>query len=200
MGCDIHIATEMRHNGRWRRVRLDQEYDGRNYRLFAMLADVRNSYGIAPIAEPRGLPDDISHDLEDGENFWLGDHSYSWLTLRELGSYHWLRPLRLSGTIPLPKFVERINHEVDDRPSEYSSGVSGPNVVTFSRDEALTKIHNGGIVLPSSALPYVREEWEETHAEAAGTFYSETLPALRSLADRSGVTADDVRIVFGFDS
>jgi hypothetical protein len=38
----------------------DELYGGRNYFLFAVLADVRNGYDIDPIDYPRGIPDDLS--------------------------------------------------------------------------------------------------------------------------------------------
>ena len=82
MGCDIHDWAEVRGpDGRWtkcgdvfaytyfdpnepenewNRRLTDSPYSGRNYRLFAVLAGVRNDYGIRPIAKPRGVPDDVS--------------------------------------------------------------------------------------------------------------------------------------------
>lgn len=69
MGTDIHMACEVRRNGRWELVKdkvfknhwYDPDsnyewakeqytyipYDSRNYNLFAMLADVRNGHGFA---------------------------------------------------------------------------------------------------------------------------------------------------------
>lgn len=86
MGCDIHLAVEVRRNGRWTREVVVPEsarsewllksaagepegwearravrtwYDDRNYEVFAVLADVRNNGHITPISQPRGLPDDM---------------------------------------------------------------------------------------------------------------------------------------------
>ena len=86
MGCDIHMYAEIRKENKWEKVGrifenpwysedreesewntplTDEPYDGRNYDLFAILADVRNGRGFAgcvtgdrfnPIAEPKGLP------------------------------------------------------------------------------------------------------------------------------------------------
>ncbi|GAI60500.1 unnamed protein product, partial [marine sediment metagenome] len=87
MGCDIHLFVEKRVGGNW--VPADKwvpdkesedkdalmvpygnrYYDGRNYHLFAILADVRNNFGFAgidrgdqfnPISDPRGLPQDVT--------------------------------------------------------------------------------------------------------------------------------------------
>ncbi len=38
-------------------------YEGRSYPLFAALADVRNHFGIVPIATPRGMPKDASAEV-----------------------------------------------------------------------------------------------------------------------------------------
>lgn len=85
-------------------------YDSRSYDTFAILANVRNSvhgYKLIPISDARGLPEDLrkpentngnpfSPNYYDGEGDeyiegkWMGDHSYSWLSLRELVEYpHW---------------------------------------------------------------------------------------------------------------
>lgn len=84
MGCDIHIQAQKRDaSGAWQEVRGSfsegpSPFDWRSYGMFAFLAGVRNYGAIAPIAEPRGLPDDV----RDEEPF--GDHSYSWLSVEEL--------------------------------------------------------------------------------------------------------------------
>ena len=45
---------------------------------------------VAPIAEPRGLPDDCDPRVRACSNYWGADgHSHSWLTLSELTAYDW---------------------------------------------------------------------------------------------------------------
>lgn len=84
---------------------VDVGYSDRNYRVFSQLADVRNDGDVDPISGPRGLPGDMSETLEDlysgklGEDedsydeihakfgAWPGEHSRSWLTLRDLLDY-----------------------------------------------------------------------------------------------------------------
>lgn len=67
-----------------------QPYEDRNYRLFSVLANVRNGDGLTPIAEPRGLPQDI-HKFTDWylEDVDPIDHSATWLTLEEVMAYPW---------------------------------------------------------------------------------------------------------------
>lgn len=79
-------------------------FDNRNYDLFGILANVRNgTWGEPnpPIAAPRGLPKDMAHVStdEDGEERWLGDHSFSWVTLRELQEYPWDEPVSKRGWV-----------------------------------------------------------------------------------------------------
>lgn len=103
MGCDIHIAIERRRdkNSRWEHVFVNRGFNWtyRNYPLFAALADVRNNWGIKPIDHPRGFPKDISENLkmlierddpwfdETEDYYYLGEHSFSYLTLNELKKY-----------------------------------------------------------------------------------------------------------------
>jgi len=114
MGCDIHIWAETKIDGKWllstkaagfnnrrhefnhcaqdeeekwRNMIVDASpYAGRNYYLFAMLANVRNYHNeVVPISEPRGVPDDASDIYLKIVKFWDGDgHSHSYLTLKEL--------------------------------------------------------------------------------------------------------------------
>lgn len=60
-------------------------YKGRQYFLFALLADVRNYNGVTPMSEPRGIPEDACRRTRDGYEPWKKDaHSASYVTLAEL--------------------------------------------------------------------------------------------------------------------
>ncbi|AXF39792.1 hypothetical protein LEY_31 [Paenibacillus phage Ley] len=62
----------------------------RNYRLYAALADVRNSYGIEPIHGPRGLPSGVSAVVKEQADNWGEDgHDHSYLTIKELSEFDW---------------------------------------------------------------------------------------------------------------
>lgn len=68
----------------------DLFYRGRNYYLFAVLADVRNGWDIKPIDEPRGIPTDLSERVQTIIDAWKGDgHSHSYFTLKELLDVDW---------------------------------------------------------------------------------------------------------------
>lgn len=65
-------------------------YNGRNYYLFSILADVRNGSGVEPINYPKGIPDDASSGYLYMCNQWGSDaHSHSYFTLEELLNVDW---------------------------------------------------------------------------------------------------------------
>lgn len=228
MGTDIHMYAEVREpGGPWRKVgkvfqssmydktdnyfsaerflHTDQPYDGRNYNLFAILASVRNGSGFAgvttsggfnPISEPRGLPDDLSDELKaepdlddesDDPQVWLGDHSFSWLTLREMLDFDWSQQVRLCGVISWEQYRE---YRKGTRPENgWCGAISGGGNYTIEQAEAelLTE--------PPPPKCNVRVWWKETYRESVGPCWFEAMDSLAKLGE-----AENVRIVFGFDS
>lgn len=86
MGTDLYIYAERRTENGWEQLDVEVP-DDRDHYAFAVLANVKNgrsfegciiSDPIKYIAEPRGIPDDISIQ---GYHGW---HSWSWVMLREL--------------------------------------------------------------------------------------------------------------------
>lgn len=113
MGTDIHPMVQVKEGDAWNIVQMPLPvYDAvekRNYALFPILAGVRNwDESVTPIAMPRGLPAGVGRWPEDA-NVWmlesvvhelgrydkpedetyLGEHSFSWLTLGELEGFPW---------------------------------------------------------------------------------------------------------------
>ena len=105
MGCDIHICTEINKKGVWvnsddwkynpyyevvntdgvQEYTLNSIYNTRNYNLFALLAGVRNYSNVTPIAEPKGIPEDVHHITKQEYDMWgLDAHTPSWFTLEEI--------------------------------------------------------------------------------------------------------------------
>ena len=98
MGCDIHVFIEKKIDEKydtWEAVQLykiDQyshklevvnPYDGRNYGLFSALAGVRG--WEEPFISPRGLPKNLSREIEKEEAWWGEDaHTRTWYDLFEL--------------------------------------------------------------------------------------------------------------------
>lgn len=82
MGCDIHMHSEIKVNGKW--LHYDQPECDRNYDLFEKMAGVRGDDKEA-IALPRGLPADITETTRFDSDHWNGDgHSHSWLSASEI--------------------------------------------------------------------------------------------------------------------
>jgi len=152
MGCDIHFYVEKKQDGRWvsadewepspdyvpgegdreREIRYSRRfYSGRNYGLFAILAGVRNYWGINPIAEPRGVPDDVSDETlgeyatecdEQQATKWISKgyskrlrngqvscpdwHSASWFTLEELLAFDWTQTVTCKTRVNGPQYEE----------------------------------------------------------------------------------------------
>jgi hypothetical protein len=114
MGADIHLWVETQSDEscreswrfanpyrieRWEKeswIEWDQPYVGRNYRLFALLADVRNSEPrLTPIALPRGVPLDCSKIGRRVIDEWGADgHDHSWLSVEELLQHPWEQVVR----------------------------------------------------------------------------------------------------------
>lgn len=85
MGCDIHTYVEtLSADGTWS-LRGQELFTWRQYGVFGWLADVRNYSAVPPLAQPRGLPPDVSGDVAAEWEEWVPDgHTPSWFTAGEL--------------------------------------------------------------------------------------------------------------------
>ena len=245
MGTDIHMACEVRRNGKWELVtdrmfrncwyRPDSEYSwakeeytnipysNRCYNLFAILADVRNGYGFAgcktgdtfnPISMPKGYPEDMCDELKRDIDRYADynslagisavragilsdEHSASWLTLKELLDYDWDQMHRNYGYVSENTYREFIMKK--QHPDCWSGGVGGRDIVRLSEDDMAALIRGA----------YPREEGKQyytscyfkgrTYRDSSGGFYDDVIPVLKTLIPDGG-TAEDVRLVFDFDS
>lgn len=190
MGTDVHAVFQKPADKGWERIESKWE-QSRHYFLFSWLADVRNGYGFAgvptydpvkPIAEPRGLPADFSEEKdgvmwEGDEGGYLGDHSYSWLTLDEILAAEppgaWC-----TGIVPRAFFDQ---WDGLTPPKEWSGGITGPDIrVAESPDEVKPDTTHVRIRFrrAASELDYFVDEIKRLKAEHG----------------------DGVRMVFGFDS
>jgi hypothetical protein len=188
-------------------------YRNRNYDAFAILADVRNGHGFAgcdtgdgfvPISEPRGLPDDFeriseeySNDGEKVRGHDLGEHSFSWLTLKELLDFDFEQTTIKHGIVGLPVFKKWKESE-ETWPESWCGGVSGEGVDIVDEERAELMIAAGAIPEPEQKGPfsgtYVRTSWPATYRECAKDLI-EFIDKLKGIGG-----PDDTRIVFGFDS
>jgi hypothetical protein len=221
MGCDIHLYVEVRKDGVWESVdawSTDQQGDiyipyekrlftGRNYNLFAMLADVRNRYDIIPISEPKGLPEDISENVKNMSIVWDGDgHSHSHFTVSELLEYDLKQTTDLNGYVSVLTYYE--NMRLGTPPSGYCGDVGGQNVRIIRNDEMEEKINQvlegcdemsleekEQKLLDSLRNFYTELRWKESYYEMSSHFWDKIVPKLLEMG-----SPENVRIVFWFDN
>jgi hypothetical protein len=71
---------------------IDSFFNGRDYELFGHLAGVRGQ--VDPITGPRGVPNDMSEELNKQFHPYSGQVPASWYTLKELQSFQVLKTIR----------------------------------------------------------------------------------------------------------
>lgn len=169
--------------------------------------------GWTPISEPKGLPDDL--ELQDsvpdsygyvepyaivpeyksyGDDLrntkWLGDHSHSHLTLKEIEDYvenKMPKKYQTHGCVNKETFLALESGELES-PSMWSGGVGGYNVKLVTAEEARSGVE----------YTHVRTSWENNAIDC--TNIKEYVEDLRGLAKEYNVPSSEVRMVFGFDS
>ncbi len=233
MGCDIHFFVETKQpDGTWKadgEFQRDEDgewmsqigrslYCGRNYNLFAILADVRNGRGFAgiktgdgfnPISDPRGVPDDASHEYKAIVDQWDGDgHSHSHHSLRQLLDFDWTQVTTCQGWCDMAEYLPWASRgHKREGPSGYCGGVSGREVKHLNEGEAAELVKQFNELSWNDREAFIKQHpneyalavWHPTYYDAAGSFISDTIPELLKLAGgTSGL--DNVRIVFFFDN
>jgi len=191
-------------------------YSDRNYDVFAILADVRNGHGFAGvvtgdgfhiIAEPRGLPADVSPQVEA---LWeeIGDHTPSWLLVSEILAFNWWQVTTHYGTVSASQYIRW--REKGGEPASYSGGVMGPGIVTV-KAEVMDRLLAEGVVTPSPEPDthplmdrhratdgnqyYTQVSWTESYAVSAARFLTILHEDIVPLSQ-----AQLLRLVFWFDS
>ena len=125
------------------------------------------------------------------------EHSGSYLTLKELLEYDWTQKHTTIGVLSQEEYANSIYK--GEYPSSWSGDVWGNGIVKVSEKEMIDIIE-GRYPVKEGLHYYVQCEFPQTtYAEEAGMFYSKVIPALKTLIPEGG-TAEDVRIVFDFDS
>ena len=91
MGCDIHLFVEVKVGNGWEMLIAEPDID-RYYPLFAKMGNVRNSQGIEPLSDCRGMPENPSKLFEIAYNDGY-EHSLSWLSSDEVKTLSdWVTP------------------------------------------------------------------------------------------------------------
>lgn len=205
MGCDIHLFVEAKNpeTGKWEHRPDAPQYDRRNYNVFAILADVRNGYGFAGvvtgkgfnvIAQPRGIPGDISPKVAKANDDWSGDgHSHSFLILKELLDFNWEQTTQHQGVVSAKEYEYA---KATGKPQSWAGGVWGPRIQHVSNEEMDVIIANN----EATEEHYTVFLWEESYKDSADDFYFEFLVALKDFAATKELLSEDIRIVFWFDN
>jgi hypothetical protein len=223
MGADIHMYAEKynKEKNQWVKIgdvfnnkyywpeqeidkynqpMTDQPYQGRNYDLFAILADVRNGYGFAgcdtgdgfiPISEPKGLPEDVSPEIQEESDSWDGDgHSHSYLTVKEVMEYDWSQTTKHRCFVQIDDYIEMLR-KGENIPESACGMVSGGKVEHITEEQFRNNDFDS-----NNPYVYVRYEYEETYRESIGDFFFEnTINELKKLGDPK-----EIRMVFWFDN
>lgn len=222
MGCDIHMYVEKRNNnGCWDIIKTEDDgnellepYDGRNYNLFSILANVRNGRGFAgcrtgegfnQISSPRGIPIDASDEYVSVASEWGCDgHSHSYLTLKELLDYDWTQETQLQGWVDMIVWEKWSRFKKKSFPENYCGFVDGGNTKHISQEEADNMFDKKSFkerisIAKENENKYALAKWSAKYYECASDFLSQSVHELLKISN--GIDgADDVRIVFFFDN
>jgi len=181
----------------------DWVWDGRNYDLFAILANVRNGHGFAgietgmgfkPIAMPRELPPDVSAYVKGRSDSWDCDgHSHSYHALTDLLAYDWHQITFRYGVV---SEAEYLTFKEKGSPESWCGDVSGYSVRNISLSQ-MDDLLAGELRREPDVTYYTRVKWMLAYKNAVGSFYSDAIPKLQALA---GDDPTSVRIVFWFDN
>lgn len=201
MGCDIHSVVQVFKDGEWRTVEHRPGKDNRDYDTFAVYADVRNGYGFAGvetgegwkfISKPRGLPVDFHIWEEQHHGTWMGDHNHSWLLLSEIKNA-WDsftgQEYEKHGVLTRGHWEETL--KLGKKPENWCGGKTGRDVIVISEAAARTGKIN--------TFTDVQCSWQTPAQDRLHTM-KEHLEVMEWLPEEYGVSEDEVRLVFGFDS
>lgn len=167
---------------------------GRNYSLFAILADVRNDRGrFKSISKPRGIPSDVSAETRWSivRNLGYEDdaHDHSWVTVAELISYDWGQHVSLDGFVTASEYL---SYKQTGAPRSWAVRPPIARAKVVSEEEMEEAVRCGGDA--TEILSHV--VWQSTCRSCVGEdFFSTTLPALRAVGEPASV-----RLVFFFSS
>jgi len=239
MGCDIHAGVEYKANGEWKAILFPNKYFGkydnepkksarididRDYCLFSILANVRNSYGFAGcdtgdqftfISSERGLPKNITTKCK--KTACTGDHSDTWVSLKEILDFDWKQTATRRGVLSAVQFEEWDRcKEFRPQPKEWCGDVAGNGIMHISEDEMRSYVNDimrgargaewtanmeklkADSEWPSKTRKYTRITWEQSYAECAKQVWTKILPYMLPLGAEHGYK--NVRLVMNFDS
>jgi hypothetical protein len=104
------ILYPKENNPIWEVERSDMVFKERNYDLFEILANQRNSENMPYISEPRGLPEDVTPEIRlQIRNSEC--HTTTWYTAEELLAFNWNQVFHYEDeTMNGEKIMESVNY------------------------------------------------------------------------------------------
>lgn len=177
--------------------------DGDGYVRCVKHAQVSTSTELAVIDD---RDEDGAYDC--GECTWLGDHSHTWVTVRELVDYDWDAPVAKAGAMYAEPGRRAFENELSyiewmkepdfltATPRSYFGSVAGGNLATVP-EEQYQAILRGTLPRDPRMTYVVSFARTLTVRQVMSRFLADegAFGWLKSLGD-----PDDVRIVMGFDS
>lgn len=183
-------------------------YEGQNRAFYAILSG-RHNFSEFPtiVSEPRGLPDDLSEEVQRLVNFYRDEgwfiNSPSWVTLAEIQSFDWDVPVELHVYANGQEFdaMSRGKPGVIGEPAHVFASGHRKGCTYVDHEEMAEKI-------AEMKTRYKPEDWmkgftkelyttychvtyTETYGEMADWFITESVPRMKKLAP-----PEDVRCVF----
>lgn len=203
MGTDIVLCVEKQdEQGNWQMVENISSLEiGRNYNLFAILANVRNGFGFAgietgdgfiPITKPKGIPEDASTEyLKIAEEYHNDGENFSYHTIQDLLDHDWNQRTQVRGDIDLKTYKKWMENEKSGQPDDWTRLFAGASLSNSQMEELI----NSGVNHNSTDRVYTSVKWTKTYRECVGEYFFDTiLDKLKKIAkDHS-----KVRIVFFF--
>ncbi len=200
MGCDIHLYVERKVKGVWKHVadELGPESGwgsnswepGRNYTLFGILADVRGRQ-FPCIAQPRGLPNDVSKFVSNANDRWEGDaHSQSYFLIKELLDVKNL-------THPMTSYFhlkDYISYKETNEPQDWFDNYLPRGYTEISVEEMDRRVEQ--IAFSESEKFVTKIDWNMPYKSTCPHFWTTILDGLVALDPNP----ENVRIVFWFDN
>lgn len=224
MGCDIHLYAEKRNseNNSWESIpthnlmkcwvcsgdskgmcnncRGNGDYAGlqlhinRNYRLFSILANVRNETGLVCIAGAKGFPEDANDMLNYEHDMWSnGDgHSFSYLTAQELLNFDWSQVSESYGFVNSKEYTNWRERGKNREPDDYLEWVphTTSKIIKVSNDKMEEMITSR----VNTDNTVTRVCWTISYKEMCKQFLSVVNTACQN------TDPNNVRFVFWFDN
>lgn len=196
------------------KTRLPEFFTSRNYRHFALLGDVRNGSGFAgvythdpipSISSARGYPATMSREAMAKMS---GEHSAGWATLSELQAYDYKVKITEGGVVGEQDFLRMLR--TGKPPHDWSGSIAGSSIVVLTPAQ-YANLYESPIDLlqgkearkskayDPSARYYIQATWDQDLYTEVKDIPEKWVPYLEKLIPKGG-TADDVRVVFDFDS